>query len=65
LVLFGAGKNGAEEEVDGVVAEVMEVSVPDEPSLSSVKESEANFWRRASRSPASEQKLRYLSTILV
>lgn len=63
----GAGKGGATDAVDAVIAveavetvapEATEVSVPDDPPLSLLMESEPNFCRSASRSVASEQKLR-------
>lgn len=44
--------------VEGAVVEATEASVPDELARSLPIDRDANFWRRASRSPASEQKLR-------
>lgn len=70
----GAGKGGATDAVDAVIAveavevvepEATEASVPDDAPLSLPMESEPNFCRSASRSVASEQKLRYRSTIFV
>lgn len=63
----GAGKGGAADAVDAVIAveaveavepEATEASVPDDPPRSLPMESEPNFCRSASRSVASEQKLR-------
>lgn len=49
----------AVEAVEAVVlAEATEASVPDDPPLSLPMESEPNLCRSASRSVASEQKLR-------
>lgn len=63
----GAGKDEAMEEVtvDVVAADATDESVPEEPPRSLAMDRVANLWSRASRSLASEQKLKYLSTILV
>lgn len=63
----GAGNDGTVEElvVDIVAADAIDESVPDDPPRSFAIDRLANFRSRASLSLASEQKLRYLSTILV